>query len=340
MVRTARSAEWPSACSRCNRPLGLSNLLDALANIDDPGASYAVSLVVVDNDAGQSAKATVSDYQNDRYRWPLSYVCEPVRGIPFARNRALAAAAGSEFIVFVDDDEVPDRGWLHELLRVQRETGADVVEGRVDSVFASPPAKWITNSGLFVRPRRRTGEELAAATTSNVLFNAAIVPANEPAFDERMRFTGGSDTHFFMSARLAGHRIVWADDAIVTETVPATRATLGWLLRREYRRGNTLERVLAGARGFMAPQAQAPRPRGERLRNWSRHVRGGAGAWRYGRRGTGSAPSRPRSGAANRALQRPLRGVPRRSRHVGVGFETDRRASHSLGPMSASVHDR
>ena len=223
-----------------HRPLGLSNLLDALANIDDPGASYAVSLVVVDNDAGQSAKATVSDYQNDRYRWPLSYVCEPVRGIPFARNRALAAAAGSEFIVFVDDDEVPDRGWLHELLRVQRETGADVVEGRVDSVFASPPAKWITNSGLFVRPRRRTGEELAAATTSNVLFNAAIVPANEPAFDERMRFTGGSDTHFFMSARLAGHRIVWADDAIVTETVPATRATLGWLLRREYRRGNTL----------------------------------------------------------------------------------------------------
>jgi hypothetical protein len=36
----------------------------------------------------------------------------------------------------------------------------------------------------------------------------------------------------------AGGRIVFAADAVVHETVPASRTRLGWLLRRWYRTGN------------------------------------------------------------------------------------------------------
>jgi hypothetical protein len=33
--------------------------------------------------------------------------------------------------------------------------------------------------------------------------------------------------------------MVWADHALVTETIPPSRVTVAWLLRRQYRRGNT-----------------------------------------------------------------------------------------------------
>jgi succinoglycan biosynthesis protein ExoM len=58
-------------------------------------------------------------------------------------------------------------------------------------------------------------------------------------FDERFGLTGGGDTHFFLRASLQGYRTVWADEAIVREFVPATRATMGWLLRRSFRYGTT-----------------------------------------------------------------------------------------------------
>ena len=46
----------------------------------------------------------------------VTYVREPVPGLNFARNRALAEASG-EVLAFLDDDVVVDRGWLAGLLQ-------------------------------------------------------------------------------------------------------------------------------------------------------------------------------------------------------------------------------
>ena len=54
-----------------------------------------------------------------------------------------------------------------------------------------------------------------------------------------MANNGGDDTHLFQRVRLGGGRIIWSDEAVVTETVPETRLNAQWLIRREYRRGNT-----------------------------------------------------------------------------------------------------
>jgi hypothetical protein len=42
--------------------------------------------------------------------------------------------------------------------------------------------------------------------------------------------------------------IVWADDAVVVETVPESRMSASWLVRRAYRRGNTLSLCLRSLR--------------------------------------------------------------------------------------------
>ena len=54
--------------------------------------------------------------------------------------------------------------------------------------------------------------------------------------------SGGSDTHLFAELYDAGRRIAWCDRAQVYEAIPASRVDTSWLLRREYRRGQTLSR--------------------------------------------------------------------------------------------------
>lgn len=225
------------------RPRGLDALLrgiDALIGLEP---AVDVSVVIVDNDSLASARSVVEVWQS-RMRWPLTYAVEERRGIPFGRNRAVAIAGVVDFIAFIDDDEVPDPEWLAELLRVQALTGADVVTGAVLGQFESPPPRWAVDGEFFERRRRPTGTFMEYARTSNVLIARHVFPDGPAPFNETMGSNGGDDTHFFMRARLQGFRIAWADDAIVREEIPTSRVSSGWLLRRAYRRGNTLSLCL------------------------------------------------------------------------------------------------
>ena len=149
------------------------------------------------------------------------YIVEKRRGIPQARNAALAASlAHSDFLAFVDDDEVPEPDWLAELLRVQRAGDADAVAGPVLPCFEPGAARWLTRGGLFERPRHTTGARIDYAYTGNVLVRTAALAQMDALFDERLALSGGSDSEFFERFAASGRRIVWADAAIVHEWFP------------------------------------------------------------------------------------------------------------------------
>ena len=228
-----------------HRPRGLGRLLDGLAALqfEDDAHRPDLRIVIVDNDPEGSARPVVEG-RLDQIGAPVTYVIEPRRGIPLARNRAVAEAGAAEFAAFIDDDEVPEPRWLDELLRVQRVTGADVVTGPVVAEFEDTPPKWVLRGSFYDRRRFRTGESVGAATTSSVLIARPVLEAHRPPFNEAMRFTGGSDTHFFLRAKQDGFSIVWADDAVVYETIPLSRTTARWILARQYRRGVTFSYCL------------------------------------------------------------------------------------------------
>jgi glycosyltransferase involved in cell wall biosynthesis len=216
------------------RPRYLERLLGALAGVDASGAEVVV--VVVDNDPDASARAVVERWRG-RLPWPIRYEVERERGIPAARNRAVALAGDADFLAFVDDDEAPSPQWLRELLAMQRRTGADAVMGRVEVEFEEEPPAWARDGGFFRRRSFLDGQEMAFGTTSNALVARRVFPAGREPFDRSMTYSGGSDLRFFHEARLAGHRIVWSDRAVVTEVFPASRVSLRWLVMRQYRRG-------------------------------------------------------------------------------------------------------
>lgn len=221
------------------RPDGLRRLLGAINALTFQDEPPEIEIVIIDNDEDRSAQA-VCDEMRAELRWPLRYDVEPQRGIPYARNKAVESALDiADFIAFIDDDEIPEPEWLDELVRVQRRYEADVVTGPVVAEFEETVPSWVVRGGFFETPRHPTGRRMDVAYTHNVIVRSEVLRALGRGFDNRLALTGGEDSHLFRRVHAAGYSIVWADEAIVTETIPASRACFSWLVKRFYRIGNT-----------------------------------------------------------------------------------------------------
>jgi succinoglycan biosynthesis protein ExoM len=238
---------WPSV-TLCiptfKRPQGLARLLDAVAQLSYPGA---LKVIVVDNDAeGQQGLAVVKA-RSAAFPFPLHGVLEGIRGQTYAYNRAFNLAAteetASDLIAILDDDEYPAEDWLTIMVRTLRSCDAGIVGGPVLPVFDDPD-HWMARSGLFDPLRFPTGSvEVIYGAGSMLIRRDTLLPYLDEPFPNELALTGGSDIDFFHRCRRDGVRFAWANEAIVHETVPMTRMSLQWLLKRSFRAGTDLGRV-------------------------------------------------------------------------------------------------
>ena len=225
-----------------NRPAGLARTLESLA-AQEP-CRLPVHVVVVDNDAGGSARPVVDQYatQHDTGGAPLtvSYVCEPRPGIAFARNAALEFVTTCDVVAFLDDDEVADPGWLRLLLDAMVQFDADVTTGPCDRDLPINAPKWAHVSSLFTAEHYPTGTERPVAFTGNAAVRGAAIVEHGLRFAIDHPQMGGTDHWFFAALVEHGARIVWVDEARVTEAVTADRLRLRWAWRRGFRIGYSL----------------------------------------------------------------------------------------------------
>jgi succinoglycan biosynthesis protein ExoM len=196
-------------------------------------------VLVVDNDPDAGAADVVRAAGLPGVR----YVHEPEPGIAAARNRALTESADADLLVFIDDDERPDEAWLAQLLATYERTGAAGVVGPVVSEFVGTPHPWVAAGRFFDRRRLPTGTPVDVAATNNLLLDLHQVRAAGVTFDARYGLSGGSDSLFTLRLTRAGLRLVWCDEAVVVDRVPAERSTPGWVLARAFRMGNGWSRV-------------------------------------------------------------------------------------------------
>ena len=89
-----------------DRPDWLARLIGSLLPLQ---SQTPFELLVVDNAPSDERTAQLCAANAG-----VTYVREPVPGLNFARNRAIAEAGG-EVVAFLDDDVVVDRGWLDGL---------------------------------------------------------------------------------------------------------------------------------------------------------------------------------------------------------------------------------
>lgn len=230
------------ACLTYKRGPLLGTLLQSFAALDAPeGADYSV--LVVDNDPLGSARPCLDPLMGSIPG--LTYVLEPRRGIPVARNAALDYALANDFdaLCFVDDDEFVKHDWLAKLVATWRETGAQLVGGPV--LVAAPPQEAtpfeaFINDSLAARMNRKNAKSAKLASkgapvtvvTNNWLCALRWMKPKNIRFDERQLYTGGSDASFCKAMRAAGAKIVWSPDALVYETMTRDRLTLAYQFHR------------------------------------------------------------------------------------------------------------
>jgi GT2 family glycosyltransferase len=218
------------------RPDTLAKLLPVLVR---QARAIDAAVLVVDNDPDAGAASVIPEGSPS-----CRYVHEPAPGIAAARNRALSEAAGSDALVFIDDDEMPTEGWLAELVARWQEWRCAAVAGPVRPVYPDQVDPWIPASGVLVPPERANGARVKGTGTGNLLLDLRQVTALGIRFDERFGLTGGSDTKFVYELVRAGGEIRWAEAALVWEPVSSARLSRRWMLRRMVRTGSSWSRVM------------------------------------------------------------------------------------------------
>lgn len=229
------------------RPDRLRALLDdlVLQNL------VPAEVIVVDNDAAGSARATVERRLQLGAPFPIRYAIQPVQNIALTRNRTIELAT-QEWLAFIDDDERAGADWLVTLAAAATRFRADGVLGPVVPVVPPDAPGWIRRGTFYDWPRMATGAVIPANRLrfGNVLLRRSALGGDPLPFNPAYGLTGGEDGELLTRLVKRGMRIIWCDEAVVREPVEPARLTLRWLLLRGLRGGQDFARhTLAGSYG-------------------------------------------------------------------------------------------
>lgn len=242
----ARAAAFTVAICTVNR-LTLVRETIAATLVELGGFAHG-RLVVVDNGSTDGTVEFLAALAAGDARVTLVREAEP--GLYFARVAAIRAATG-DFIVFLDDDAVPDEGWLVGMLRpLVREPGIGACGCPARPRWLGPRPAWFPERFLdefvaFRAPGRRVecsfpsyppGVALAVRRHPCLaLFSdpqRMAAPLGRRSTDDMKPIYSGEDTDLCEIFARNGFRVIVEDGPGVAHAIHASRLTEDWFRRR------------------------------------------------------------------------------------------------------------
>jgi glycosyltransferase involved in cell wall biosynthesis len=218
-----------------NRADSLSMTLESLEAQETDG-TFAFEVLVVD-DASTDHTAEVVARHARAGRAPVRYVRAGGGGLGAARNVAVRECR-TDWIAFIDDDELAVPRWLAELYHTAAHKGARIVGGPLRLDLPPEELKRLsTLCQMVLGGFRLPGAEpqlfplRAGPGGGNVLFDRSVFDAIG-VFDTRG--SAGEDTNLWTRAKAAGVEVWYAPRAEVIHHVPRDR------LRDSYFRWNSV----------------------------------------------------------------------------------------------------
>lgn len=203
------------------------HFLEACLNAVAAQDGVSAETILVDN---ASTDGSV-DFSRDRFPWVRVIALPENRGFAGGNNAGVREARG-RFVALLNNDTVPEPGWLKALVSgIDEEAGLALVTSRIvymhdPDLIDSAGDSLLASGGAF---KRHHGARVEMARESTEVFGvcgaACLMPKR--VFDE----LGGFDEDFFAShedvdlsyrARLLGYRCGYVADAIVRHHGSAT----------------------------------------------------------------------------------------------------------------------
>lgn len=206
-----------------------------------------IEVLIVDNEPSDKVKRLCLNLSNT-FPVPLHYLVEPNRGISQARNTAIEQAlhSGADSIVFMDDDDLPGRDWLNQLLAEHQRSRADIVFGTWSLSEDLP--QWVRKSGIFdskkISQRRLLDESSLPklASTCNVLISchfAYMMKVKGMLFDPELGLSGGEDKDFFLRAHAQGATFSCAKASFIIRGHQPGRYQRVGIFKRGFKNGSS-----------------------------------------------------------------------------------------------------
>jgi GT2 family glycosyltransferase len=173
-------------------------------------------------------------------------------GVAAARNAAVHASA-AKVIAFIDDDAIPEEGWLESLAAHWREAppGLACVGGAIDPLWLDPPPRWMSprvhivfsllDRGEGVVPLVPGREDAWSANASFLRTALVEVGGFDPTLGplDGIPFFG-EDTEVQCRLAAAGYHGIYAGDVRVRHAVSAERMRLREVFRRRFYGGASM----------------------------------------------------------------------------------------------------
>lgn len=238
-----------------NRADSLPGLVRALRALECP---HPFDILVVNNNS-RDHTAGVLDQLALEEGAPLRWVLETEQGIVPARNRLIAEAIGQDYLLMLDDDELPGPRWLAAGLDALHNEGAQCVSGPITVDFRAIQAPGWMNAGIrgFLG-EVDYGSEAYWNThpsqrfyTGNIGYRLSLFRDNpELRFDTRYNragegIGGGSDTHMYGRMLGMGVRLRYRPEMLIYHHVDPWKLKRGYFLRLHHREGVRIGRYSA-----------------------------------------------------------------------------------------------
>lgn len=231
-------AEFIVAICSYNRCQNLPALVAALRKQQ---ASVPFEILVVDNNSTDKTQQVLAELANQKGA-PLRFVRETQQGITHARNRAIEECLGNTYMAFIDDDELPQEGFIASAYNALACEDAECVGGAITIALSDKERpKWLVKELLgFLAEVDHADDAFwivdksTPIWTSNIAYRMEMFRGNRALrFDDRFNregqgVGGGEDAVMFWSLLDGGKRIRYRPDMRVIHFVEA------WRLKRSY----------------------------------------------------------------------------------------------------------
>jgi GT2 family glycosyltransferase len=208
-------------------------------------------LLVVDQSSDDLSRLAIAESFGQDPR--LRYLHSDVTGAARARNLGSEHACGT-ILAFLDDDAIPEPGWLSSFARAFREITPcpGMVGGRVTPAWEGPRPAWLPDELMPMLGAYDAGDQPRAfpagdfPMSGNFALPRALMQ-QMGGFDTRLGFDegrsnpllGGEDSHLGLKVANAGLPVLYHPGAEIRHLIRGSKLTPRYLIRRLYWHGRT-----------------------------------------------------------------------------------------------------